>query len=326
MFKYSLNKAITSDRGSSFFILIFSFEPYLFRDILEEEMNKEVDKVYWKFIIGILFVGAIYLYAQNYWHKITNYKMNVSKMHAKMKGKKIIFLSDTHFKENTSLAFLDRVLKDIDRIEPDIIMFGGDIIHQNNQEKVLEQTKDFFYQLNKVAPTYVVYGDQDLVSEQFSEIERVLKLSGAKVLNNEAVWISLDDSSVGFWLMGLNESVVNLSHYGNPLSKIKLPATHENEPKILLAHHPEYFEQYLANEQLRPNLILSGHTLGGQVVLPRIGGLYASGQGINPVYDFGVFTSEKYPESRMVITSGLGNEWFPLRVNNRPEIVLIELE
>lgn len=282
--------------------------------------------MFWELISGMIFIIIIYLYSQNHLHKRTKYKLHLSKTHSKMEGKKIVFLSDLHFKESTSLAFLDRILVDIERIMPDIIIFGGDIIHTQNQEEVLEQTKDFFYQLNKVAPTYVAFGDQDVANDQLSEIKKVLKLSGVKVLCNEAKWISFGDSTVGFWLMGVCDRVIDLNKEGDPLSKISLPTDSENEPKILVAHHPEYFERYLLNDQIRPNLILSGHTHGGQVILPMVGGVYALNQGLNPTYDFGVFTSHKHPDSRMIITSGLSNANFPLRVNNRPEIVLIEFQ
>lgn len=280
----------------------------------------------WKLLLGSLLIIAIYLYAQNNWHKVTKYKLYLSKTDSKITGKKIVFLSDTHFKASTSLALVDRILIDIESEKPDIILFGGDMIHNNDQEKVLEHTKDFFYQLNKVAPTYVIFGEHDLASEYLSEIKRVLRLSGAKVLSNEAEWISFDDPSAGFWLMGLCGQVADFNQKDELLSKIELPPTSETEPKILLAHHPEYFEQYLINKHTRPNLILSGHTLGGQIILPRIGGVYAKGQGQNPTYDFGVFTSKKHPDSRMIITSGVGNDRFPIRVNNRPEIVVIEFE
>ena len=80
------------------------------------------------------------------------------------------------------------------------------------------------------------------------------------------------------------------------------------------------------DDNKRPDLVLSGHTHGGQVILPIIGGLYAPGQGKNPYYDFGFFKSEKYPDSRLIVTRGIGNSSFPFRVNNRPEIVEIEFE
>lgn len=284
-------------------------------------MNTEVDKVYWILILGVILLLSIYLYVQNNWHKITKYRIHLPRI----KEIKIVFLADTHFQESTSLAFLDRIIADIERLSPDIIIFGGDMIYKSNQEKLLEQTKDFFYQLNKVAPTYVIYGDQDLTNNQLNEIKRVLKLSGAKVLNNEAEWISFGGAT-GFWLMGLCEGMVDLAGKDDLLAKIALSPNSKDETKILIAHHPEYFMQYLLNEETRPNLILSGHTLGGQVILPMLGGLFATGQGANPTYDFGVFTSKQHPDSRMIITSGIGYANFPIRVNNRPEIVLIELE
>lgn len=283
-------------------------------------------ELYWKIVLGGLFFLVVYLYVQDYRHKVTKYTVFIPGLHSEIKDKKVVFLSDTHFRENTSLTFLDRILIEIEEMNPDLIVFGGDIVHKLNKEKVLEHTKDFFYRLNKIAPTYLVYGNHDLTSGRLNEIKNVLKLSGAKVLDNEAKWINFEHSTAGFWLMGYCKKSGYLGKEDDLLSKIDFPDADKKGPKILLAHQPEYFEKYLLNEDTRPNLILSGHTHGGQVILPIIGGLFAPGQGKNPKYDFGMFTSDKYPGSRMIITRGIGNSSFPFRINNRPEIVLIKFE
>ena len=70
------------------------------------------------------------------------------------------------------------------------------------------------------------------------------------------------------------------------------------------------------------DLTLSGHAHGGQFRLPFIGGLFAPGQGFFLEYDSGVFCEEG---TQMVVSRGLGNSLFPLRLNNRPEIVVAEL-
>ena len=68
--------------------------------------------------------------------------------------------------------------------------------------------------------------------------------------------------------------------------------------------------------------MLAGHAHGGQVRLPFIGGLYAPGQGVFPRYTSGLHNVK---ETSMVISRGLGNSLFPLRVFNRPELVLVTL-
>jgi predicted MPP superfamily phosphohydrolase len=88
---------------------------------------------------------------------------------------------------------------------------------------------------------------------------------------------------------------------------------------VLLSHHPEY-------RQLVPmevELMLSGHAHGGQFRLPLIGGLYAPGQGVFPEYDSGVYT---YGHTHMIVSRGIGQSSFPLRFNNRPELVIVTLD
>ena len=70
------------------------------------------------------------------------------------------------------------------------------------------------------------------------------------------------------------------------------------------------------------DLILSGHAHGGQIRLPVVGGIFAPHQGFFPEYDGGIYTDA---DVKMIVSRGIGNSIFPLRVNNRPEVVLIEL-
>lgn len=279
---------------------------------------------YW-LLLGLLLLLVSYLYIQNNVFKLTTYDLNLQKMHPQLKGKKVVFFSDTHFRARNSHTFFDRLLSDIEAQEPDLILFGGDVVHASANELGVEHAKDFFFQIGKMAPCYVVYGNHDIKSSRVNELNTILKITGVNVLNNEATWISFGPASAGFWLMGLAEYESSLQIKEDVLSKIEIPIEDVKAPKILLAHYPQYFEKYLVNEKKRPDLVLSGHAHGGQVILPIIGGLFAPGQGINPSYDFGLFTSKKYPASRLILTRGVGNSTFPFRVNNRPEIVIIKL-
>ena len=88
---------------------------------------------------------------------------------------------------------------------------------------------------------------------------------------------------------------------------------------VLLAHRPELAEVYA---RAGANLTLSGHAHGGQIRLPFLGGLFAPGQGFFPEYDAGLY---REGEALMLVSRGLGNSLFPLRVNNRPELVAATL-
>ena len=93
----------------------------------------------------------------------------------------------------------------------------------------------------------------------------------------------------------------------------------ENSYTILLSHRPELFETYVC---CGVDLVLCGHAHGGQFRLPFIGGLVAPNQGLFSKYDSGLYTDRI---TNMVVSRGLGNSIIPFRFNNRPEVVLVEL-
>ena len=95
--------------------------------------------------------------------------------------------------------------------------------------------------------------------------------------------------------------------------------TREDKYTILLAHRPELFELY---GEIGVDLVLSGHAHGGQIRLPGIGGVIAPQQGLFPQYDSGAYENG---HTIMVVSRGVGNSLFPLRYNNPPEILLLEL-
>ena len=103
--------------------------------------------------------------------------------------------------------------------------------------------------------------------------------------------------------------------------RAKLGALLEGERgyTLLLSHRPELFDVYSG---CGVDLVLAGHAHGGQFRLPLVGGLIAPNQGLFPRYDAGLYTSGS---TSMVVSRGLGNSVIPLRFNNRPEVVLVEL-
>ena len=70
------------------------------------------------------------------------------------------------------------------------------------------------------------------------------------------------------------------------------------------------------------DLVLSGHAHGGQFRLPFLGGVIAPNQGLFPKYDAGIYTENG---TTMIVSRGIGNSIIPVRINNPPEIVIIEL-
>ena len=88
---------------------------------------------------------------------------------------------------------------------------------------------------------------------------------------------------------------------------------------ILLSHRPELFQTYVSTGV---DLVLTGHAHGGQFRIPFIGGLIAPNQGLFPKYTSGLVQDKG---TKMVISRGLGNSILPVRINNRPELVVVKL-
>ncbi|MBR2812101.1 MAG: metallophosphoesterase, partial [Solobacterium sp.] len=88
---------------------------------------------------------------------------------------------------------------------------------------------------------------------------------------------------------------------------------------VLVSHRPEAFNAYVS---AGVDLVLSGHAHGGQFRLPFVGGLVAPNQGLFPEYDSGLF---REGDTAMVVNRGIGESIIPIRFNNRPEIVVIDL-
>ena len=114
------------------------------------------------------------------------------------------------------------------------------------------------------------------------------------------------------YLFGDDKTLI--SNYLNILSK------EDDNFTILLSHRPELFDIYV---EYNINLILSGHAHGGQFPLPFVGGLIAPNQGLFPKYDSGLFTMN---DTNMIVSKGIGNSIIPMRFNNRPEVIVIELK
>lgn len=89
---------------------------------------------------------------------------------------------------------------------------------------------------------------------------------------------------------------------------------------ILLSHRPEFMEMYAKSNA---DIVFSGHAHGGQIRLPFLGGVVAPNQGLFPTYTAGIFSKN---DTNMIVSRGLGNSIIPLRINNRPELVVVRLQ
>lgn len=271
-------------------------------------------------IVGLFISLLIYLYIQNYLLDVTEYSVTIPKLADTMKGQKIVHLSDLHLHPRTNKGYIETILTKTEELQPDYIVITGDLVQAGLTDFVGTPFRRFAEACGKIAPTYAVTGNHDIASGKFEDYSFILKTSNVTLLLDEAIILE-----PGLVLMGLAERQNQVNLPKPILSPIELTEAMEELPKILLAHRPEHFEQYMYDKTKAPALVLAGHSHAGQGRIPFIGGLYAPGQGYFPKYDYGIFTYEEDRSKRMIISRGLGNSSFPFRLNNRPEIGVITL-
>lgn len=242
-----------------------------------------------------------------------------SRIPAAFSGFRIAQVSDLHnaeFGKNNA-----ELLKLLSESRPDIIVITGDLIDANHTDVGI--ALGFAQESVRIAPTYYVTGNHEAASQQYDTLKAGLEEAGVIVLEDEA--ISLERGGETISLIGLADPdfTVKGEMFGEApvMVSAKLKNLNDGEGKytIMLSHRSELFETYV---NCGIDLVFAGHAHGGQFRLPFIGGVIAPNQGLFPKYDAGLYTDGG---TNMVVSRGIGNSIIPLRFNNRPEIVLVEL-
>lgn len=233
-------------------------------------------------------------------------------------GYRIAHISDLH---NTEIGRNNEKLLQILRdAKPDMIAITGDLIDSRNTD--LEIALYFVQEAVKIAPCYYVTGNHEARVAQYSELKSAMKAAGVTVLEDAEVTITAEGEQLV--LLGVNDPSFETDYLlgdSETVMRTKLAELHTADSfTVLLSHRPELFPIYAEN---KVDLVLSGHAHGGQFRLPFFGGLIAPNQGLFPAYDAGLYTDGN---TNMSVSRGIGNSLFPFRVNNRPEVILIQLK
>ncbi len=235
-------------------------------------------------------------------------------------GFRIAQVSDLHNAEFG--AGNERLLGLLAESAPDLIAITGDLVDAGHTDT--ETALAFVAEAVKIAPVYYVPGNHEAHLPQYAALKAGLEEAGAVVLEDRAAALWRDGEAIT--VAGLSDPAFagagELFGEAPAMVRAKLGALLEGERgyTLLLSHRPELFDVYSG---CGVDLVLAGHAHGGQFRLPLVGGLIAPNQGLFPRYDAGLYTSGG---TSMVVSRGLGNSVIPLRFNNRPEVVLVQME
>lgn len=281
---------------------------------------KKWNKRQWIFTVAIcLILITIWIVRDNNQIKLTEYIITSPKVPEAFTCFEIAQISDLHnteFGEENS-----KLLELLSEVEPHMIVLTGDLV--DSRQTDIEIALDFVGKAIQIAPVYYVSGNHEARLPEYEELKMGLTEVGVTVLENQKVQITKDGESIT--LMGIQDPSFRTDYLFGDAESISRQAISElqNESDgftVLLSHRPELFDVYV---DTGINLVFSGHAHGGQFRLPFIGGLFAPNQGFIPKYDAGRFDKEN---TTMIVSRGVGNSIIPLRINNPPELVVVELK
>ena len=246
----------------------------------------------------------------------------------------IIHLSDLHekFFGPDNKILIDKIKKE----NPDLIFITGDIatfsgsslkiVEPKNIKRYdhnIEYTINVLNKIGAVAPTYLSLGNHEHVFEKFDygldKYRKIVKNTGVTLLINEIDEINVKGTKVN--ILGTDNAYYQDMHINDLIKEFeKLDGV-----KFVLDHYPTNFALNGKFSYINYDVdyVLSGHEHGGQIRIPFIGGIFAHEEGIFPKYSEGVHEKNNVT---LIISRGLGNSTLPIRIFNRPELIVIEIK
>lgn len=261
------------------------------------------------FVISLFYYSFIF---EPHNIQIEKISIEIENLPEEFEGTKIVHLTDFHSKNFGERE--KRVLEILKNLNPDFVFITGDLIDHSTKD--LNSCQEFWQELGNQhqGKVFGVLGNHEhwLGSPDVVAIKKLLEKSGISILNNENRKIFQDNNYI--YLLGVDDP----DSEKDDLSKAIID-TEENIPKILLAHSPDIIDN-LRKEKV--DLILTGHTHGGQVIIPFIKPFWI------PTKNRGKYASGLFEvnDTLLYVNRGIGTAALPIRFNCPPEITVIELE
>lgn len=243
---------------------------------------------------------------------VTEIEYQSSRIPNTFDGFRILHISDLHNRLFGSNQY--KILERTEKIAPNIMVITGDLIDRNRTN--INTAMAYVSRAAKIAPVYYVSGNHEKKSGYYVQLSKRLREAGVHILDNDFIDVSFMGSKLT--LIGLKDpSFGTEEEFEENIEK--LVKSVNADFKMMLAHRPRM--QLYKNYDI--DFCFAGHAHGGQFRFPIIGGLYAPEQGVLPKYTSGLHTE---CGTSMIVSRGLGNSVFPIRLFNPPELVVVTLK
>ena len=260
-------------------------------------------KILFEILISLALIASIYGFINGGLIRVTQISLKIPHLPDPWKGKTVVWVSDTHLGQVRGYGFSKKIAAQVKSLHPDIFFIGGDLYDgvAVDLDKVIEP----FSRLSVPYGIYFITGNHEEFFDNTSYLEAVRR-AGIRILNNEKV--DLD----GLQIIGVDyRDSIREEKFRSILKQMGIDP---HKPSILLKHSP--LRLNVAKEE-GITLQLSGHTHQGQVFLFRFITSW-----IYHGYDYGL---KRFSDLLIYTSSGAGTWGPPLRLDTKPEIVVIRL-
>ena len=259
--------------------------------------------------VGAPVLFGLTMFAKAYGRTVTEEEVRLDRLPAAFDGFRLLFITDLH-RRRLPAGLIGRFKGSVDAV-----LLGGDLTERGSP---LPRLKDNLELLASVAPVYAVHGNHDYYADT-EAVDRLLADSGCRLLLDENAALRKGDDTL--WLTG-----VDYPRRGGKTRYDALPPIPQGEEscRIILVHDPIWLSQRVT---VPAELVLAGHTHGGQVLLPLIGGKKI--ESFYTRYRAGWY---KWPkgghlegDADVFISCGFGTAHLPLRWGSRAELHVVTL-
>lgn len=269
----------------------------------------------------LLFFFIIIMVLDGNRFRVVSYEISHEKI---KKPYTFVVLSDLHNKVYGKNH--EKLIRAIEKEQPAGVLIAGDLLTAKPGYP-LHLALDLLEQLAPKYPIYYGMGNHEARLFLYPEVygtmgadyEEKLKGLGISLLRNESRSLGEDLVITGLDMKREYYKRFKKTTMTTEYLKKTLGEKNKDKFQILLAHHPDYFQEY---SSWGADLVLSGHVHGGMVRLPFLGGVISPALRLFPKYDGGSFEEK---ESRMILSRGLGMHTIPVRLFNPGELVVLKL-
>lgn len=268
-------------------------------------------------LVAIAAILAAWLYYENIGVTASNYTIYSAKLPAVFEDYKIALLSDFHNSDN-----YEKIYKHIEEQKPDIIVLAGDMISRS------DENPEDWYNLSKLLdllsgyPMYYSSGNHEKFLPRYDEYIQFLREKGVVPLESEAVEIEYRGSKInliGYKDIAYSDDVMRHDELREELRALQKKIKDPNLFNILICHRATLFDTV---SEFPFDLVLSGHTHGGQVGIPGLNRLVLK---IKYGVDKYVKGYYRNGDSQMIVSGGLSKIPTEPRFFNNPEVVFVTL-